>query len=393
MSDSQADSTNYAAERSAKGSSGSQPGGQRPPISVAFILLPEFTLLAFSSFVEVLRLSADRLDGSRQVHCHWTILGPSLAPIKSSCGAEIRPWEIFSENDEFDYIVVVGGLVKGHPLVDPAVLKYLQRAGRNGRNIVALCTGTFILAAARLLNGHRASVHWVHEAEFKSLYPNVALNRGTLFSVSPRRITCSGGAAGADLAAYVVSRHFGIGPARKAMVGLGLQALRSGKDPQAHKSSTWFSRIDDPLARRAILIMGGNIGRHYSVAQVCASLNVSSSSLERAFKRSTGCSPAKFGRMLRLAYGHWELMHSAKSITQIATDFGFTDSSHFIQFFHRYYGVTPMALRKCRRTVGEEMPVSISGEVRVSPVVRRVLMGELLFFEEDQRWLDQQISV
>lgn len=361
-------------------------------LSVAFVLVPEFTLLAFSSFVEVLRLSADRLDGSRQIKCRWTLLGPNLDPVKSSCGAEIAPWERFSDQDDFDYIVVVGGLIKGHKRLDPAVLRYLQRADRNGRNLVALCTGTFILAAAGLLNNHRTSVHWVHEAEFKRQHPNVALNRGALYSVSARRITCSGGSATADLAANLVARHCGIGPARKAMAGLGLPALRSGKDSQAHGSSTWFSTIHDPLVRRAVMVMVGNIGRKYSLAKICVSLNISSSSLERAFNKATGCSPAKFGRMLRLAYGHWELTHSPKSITQIASDFGFTDSSHFIQLYHHYYGVTPRSVRK-RCETGGNPAISIAARVKVSPIVQRVLKGELLFLDEDQGWLDQQIAI
>ncbi len=373
-------------------SSGHPEATSRAQMSVAFILMPEFTLLAFSSFIEVLRLSGDRLDGSRQIHCRWTILGPSLEPVKSSCGAAITPWELMSEGDDYDYIVLVGGLVKGHRLVDPAILKYLRRADRNGRTLVALCTATFTLAGAGLLDYHRTSVHWLHEAEFKGLYPDLPLNRGALFSVSTRRITCSGGSATADLAAYLVTQHFGISPARKAMAGLGLQTLRSGHEPQAHKTSMWFSRIGDPLVRRAILVMGGNIGRNDSVTEVCKCLNVSSSSLERAFKKATGSSPAKFGRMLRLAYGHWELMHSMKSIAQISSDFGFTDSSHFIQLYHQYYGVTPMTVRKRRDTGKSDVRVTLSPEIRVSAIVRCMLQGELLFLDEDQEWLNQQIS-
>jgi transcriptional regulator GlxA family with amidase domain len=370
-----------------------QSSSRRPPLSVAFILLPEFTLLAFSSFVEVLRLAADRLDGSRQISCRWTILGSNRSPIKSSSGVEVTPWDSISNNDDFDYIVVVGGLIRGHAHVDSAVLEYLKRADHNRRTIIALCTGTFILAAASLLNSHHASVHWVHEAEFKALYPDVPLSGGTLFSVSPRRITCSGGAAAADVAAYILSRHLGIGAARKAMAGLSLPAFRSGRDPQVHKPSTWLSRISDPLVRRAILIMGRTIGRHNSVARLCDNLGVSSSSLERAFRKSTGCAPARFNRMLRLAYAQWELLHSGKSITQIATDFGFTDSSHFIQLFHRNYGVTPMALRRRCKRDGRELPDRHSGETDTPPVIRCLLDGELLFFEEDQEWLDRQVTL
>ena len=64
-------------------------------LSVGFLLLPDFTLSAFSGFVDALRIAADQEDRSRQIHCQWTILGPRRIPVRSSCGVEITPWETF----------------------------------------------------------------------------------------------------------------------------------------------------------------------------------------------------------------------------------------------------------------------------------------------------------
>src|SRR5688572_3065063 len=64
-------------------------------VSVAFILCPHFTLMPFAAIVDTLRLAADDGDGSRQIHCRWTIVGPSLDPVEASCGVKVQPWETF----------------------------------------------------------------------------------------------------------------------------------------------------------------------------------------------------------------------------------------------------------------------------------------------------------
>ncbi|MEQ9198843.1 MAG: GlxA family transcriptional regulator, partial [Rhodospirillales bacterium] len=97
-------------------------------LSVGILLLPNFTLMAFAGFVEALRLAADDGDGSRQINCQWTIIGPDLTPVRSSCGVEVTPWELFPDPVRFDYVVVVGGLLHTGPDASPAMAAYLKRA-------------------------------------------------------------------------------------------------------------------------------------------------------------------------------------------------------------------------------------------------------------------------
>ncbi|MCG8401708.1 MAG: AraC family transcriptional regulator, partial [Firmicutes bacterium] len=134
----------------------------KPPIlSVGFVLLPEFTLSTFSTFADVLRLAADSIDHSRQRLCHWTILGPDLAPIKSSCGARIIPDKVFNDPAQYDYLVVCGGLLKGHDAIPAEVFGYLSQAEQAGAHLIGLCTGSFVLAAMGMLQHHTACIHWV----------------------------------------------------------------------------------------------------------------------------------------------------------------------------------------------------------------------------------------
>lgn len=138
----------------------------KPDLSGAFLLLPEFTLLAFTCFVEALRHAADEGDLSRPLHCRWTVLGPSLAPVRASCGVEMSPWELLRDPRDFDYIVVVGGLVRGHGRIAAAVYEHLRTAAKHGVPLVGLCTGSVALARAGLMRDRRCCVYLFHVREF-----------------------------------------------------------------------------------------------------------------------------------------------------------------------------------------------------------------------------------
>ncbi len=88
-------------------------------IRFGIVLLPNFTLTAFSGFVDMLRLSADDGDYSKPVRCAWSVIGETLAPVRASCGIQITPWETFDEAQPFDYVVVVGGLLHSGPQAGP----------------------------------------------------------------------------------------------------------------------------------------------------------------------------------------------------------------------------------------------------------------------------------
>ena len=177
-------------------------------LSVAFILLPEFTFFTFAGFADALRIAADVGDRSRPIHCRWTILGPERVPVRSSCGVEVTPWEVLRDPKEFDYIVVVGGLIKGHSKIDRRLVNYLRPADECGRTLVGICTGSFALARADLLQDRRCCVHWAHSKEFMEEFPHVQVESDSVYIIDRDRITCAGGQSAIDVAAFLVARHF-----------------------------------------------------------------------------------------------------------------------------------------------------------------------------------------
>jgi transcriptional regulator GlxA family with amidase domain len=89
-----------------------QVGADLPPgLRVGFILAPQFTLIAFASFIDSLRHAADEADRSRQIHCTWRVIASDLDPVEASCGVSVVPNATLSDPQAFDYIAVVGGLL------------------------------------------------------------------------------------------------------------------------------------------------------------------------------------------------------------------------------------------------------------------------------------------
>jgi putative intracellular protease/amidase len=179
------------------------------PLSVGFILAPEFTLSAFSNFVDVLRLAADEGDFSRQIRCKWKILSHDSRPILSSSGLEVIPTAGLEDPQHFDYIVVVGGLLHAGKKISPQISAYLKQADEAGVTLIGVCTGSFILARAGLMHGYHSCVSWFHYHHFEQEFPKHPVSSDELFNIDGKRMTCAGGAGVMHLAAHLIEKHCG----------------------------------------------------------------------------------------------------------------------------------------------------------------------------------------
>ena len=148
-------------------------GQSKSRIRFGIILLPNFTLTAFSGFVDMLRLSADEGDYSKPVRCSWSVIGDTLAPVRASCGIQITPWETFADAEPFDYVVVVGGLLHSGPQASDETLHFIRDAARKNATLVGICTGVFALMRAGVLDAHRICVSWFHYWDFVERFPAV----------------------------------------------------------------------------------------------------------------------------------------------------------------------------------------------------------------------------
>lgn len=317
------------------------------PLSIAFVLQPAFTLVAFSSFVDALRLAADEGDRSRPLRCVWAVVSHDGRPIRASCGVEVSPTTDLESVERYDYVVVVGGLLQGGTRLSPMLVAFLRHAAEAGVPLIGVCTGSFILARAGLLKAHRCCVHWFHYKDFAAEFPDHSVTSNQLFVVDRERITCAGGTSAVHLAAYLIERHLGRYDAQKALrIMIENSALPSGA-PQPQPAHT--EHTDNVWVRRAMLAMERNVGSRLAVQDVARELHISVRQLERLFHREISVTPAAFARRLRLRHAHELLVDTHRSISDVALESGFADGSHFSRRFRDAFGKTPSQVRRGRR--------------------------------------------
>ncbi|MCZ4279318.1 GlxA family transcriptional regulator [Kiloniella laminariae] len=313
-------------------------------LSVAFILLPNFTLTPFSSVIDVLRLAADEGDFSRPLKCRWSLISPKPGkPVKSSCGIEITPTQDIADLGQYDYLVVVGGLLHKGPQADAETIKVLQQAAALGVSIVGLCTGSFAMIRAGLMNGRRCCVSWYHHNDFLEEFSDVKPVADQMYVIDGKRITCAGGAGALDLAAWLVERHLGKAIAQKSLRILLVEKVRSANAPQPQPPTIKLSRND--RVRKAVLTMEQNMSTPLSVEDIARRVNISKRQLERIFSEHLNMSPQACYRELRLRYGLWQLLNTEKAISDIAADCGFSDASHFSRHFSKTFKRPPSSIR------------------------------------------------
>lgn len=315
-----------------------------PRLRVGFVLTPRFTLSAFATFVDVLRLAADDGDGSRPIRCGWSLLSHDMAPIQSSCGVRLEPDERLGDPSRFDYIVVVGGLVDGALAFAPEQATFLRRAAAANIHIAGLCTGVFALARIGLMDGYRCCVSWFHHDDFLNEFEQMRPVSDQIFVVDRDRLSCSGGVSAAHLAAFLVDRHLGRAAARKSLSILMIDEAMAGDRPQPGLPIELSAR--DPLVRRALLSMQQNLQAPQSIARIARDLGVGRRKLERHFSADLGIAPADASIRIRLAQARMLLSRSARTVTRIAEETGFCDASHLIRVFRDAEGITPELWRQ-----------------------------------------------
>ena len=312
-------------------------------LRIGFILARSFTLSAFAMFVDTLRLASDETDRSGRRFADWQGLGSTRHLITSSCGVQVAPTSDFVDPQEFNYIVVVGGLLSHDKPVDHETMAYLKKAAAQKIPLIGVCTGTFILADAGLMKGHQTCVSWLHYDAFRERFPDVDVRADRIFNLDRSRGSCAGGSSAADMAAHIVRRHISKEAERNAMEVLQIGKARTALDIQARRPLS--IDCDDPKVKAALIIMEQNIENTLSIPELAASVGVSRRQLERLFFENMNSSPALAYRRVRLERARHLLIQTKAPLIEIAVEVGFENASHFAKLFRKTYGQSPTTLR------------------------------------------------
>ncbi|MEP0942801.1 MAG: GlxA family transcriptional regulator [Rhizobiaceae bacterium] len=318
-----------------------------PDVRFAFVLTPAFTILPLAGFIDAVRHSSDEADRSRQVFCHWDLLSHDLEPIASSSGLGITPWKTYRDAGEYDYIVIVGGLIDQLDEIAPETLEFLRQQYAQDVKLVGLCTGSFAIAKAGLLDHKRAAIHVHHRPEFEALFPDVVPVENELYVSDSGILTCPGGTAAIDLAVEILIERCGKSRGMK-----GLTALVVDEHRMAHEVGRLpFQDLEECgnwRVEQAIKLMRQKLREPDTTEHLAKMLGSTVRQLNRVFMQHAKATPQEIWRDMRLQHGRWRLMNSKRTVTQIAYECGFADSSHFSRWFKTRFGETPRQYREQR---------------------------------------------
>jgi transcriptional regulator GlxA family with amidase domain len=322
----------------------------QPDLKVGFILMNNFTLAPVAGFVESLRFAADKSFRSQQIYCQWDWMTCTDQPVTASCGMPITPTRPFDLAKKYDYVVIAGGLLKETRNPPDALLDAIRSIYAAGTPIIALCSGSFVLGKAGLLDGHRCAVHFTIRDEFVQRFPNATALVDKTFVDDGRIITCPGGPA-IDLAAHLIRRHCGALRAKKSIEYLLIEGAQSPAADKDTADGADDSIYQNALVHRAIAFMKEHLDATVTLKEVAKFAGTHPRQLHRVFITNTNTPPANYWRKLRLEHARGLLADTSMNITSIGFECGFSDASHFILWFRKFYGETPHAYRKRRHEV------------------------------------------
>ena len=317
------------------------------PRTYRFVLLDRFTLLSFSAAVDTLRIS-NRIAG-RDLY-RWTLHSDGGGPATSSAGIALRVDGDLPEAGRDDVIAVVGG-IEVQAATSKRVVGWLRREARRGAKVAGLCTASHALAAAGLLDGRRATIHWENQDGFSEAFPEVDLTK-SVFTVDGRSMTTAGGTASIDLMLSLVARDHGEEIASAAADQLIYSTIRTDQDTQRLSIPTRIG-VRHPRLSQVIRAMEDNVEEPVSPSLLAAEVGMSTRQLERLFRRYLNRSPKRYYMDLRLGKARNLLMQTDMSIINVALACGFTSPSHFSKCYRAHYGTTPYRERGAQATRGE----------------------------------------
>lgn len=305
-----------------------------------FALVDEFSMMSLSSAIEPLR-AANRLLGQKLYS--WQLLSVDAMPVRASNGIEVNVNGALIQQIDTDILFVCAGLQ-----IDPKPQQRFTLALRNalgrGAAVGAISTGTFALARAGVLDGHRCTVHWEYRPAFMEKYPEIDCT-DALIEIDRDRYTCSGGVAALDLMLHLIGRDQGSELSDGVANQFQVDRIRSHQDSQRSGAVGNLGGAP-PALRRAVAIMQGAIEHPAAIPAVAARVGLTSRQLERQFERHLGETPVSYYLQLRVERARELLIHTALPVLEVAIASGFLSSSHFSQCYRTHFGVTPTQARQ-----------------------------------------------
>ena len=303
----------------------------------AFLALPRFTLLAFSSAIEPLRI-ANQL--TQQPLYSWNLVSMDGAPVESSAGVRIEV-DLGLEPLARDTTVVVCSGTDASQAADRKVLAWLRNHQRMGGRIGAICTGAYTLARAGLLGDDAPAVHWENRPAFRELFDVEPLQQ--IYVIGPRHFSCAGGEASVDMMLELIGQDHG----KKLADAVAEMCLHSRRRIASVAQKTIYPaamKTRHPGIAKVIAAMKANIATPLDQGDLAAIFGKTPRHLERIFKSVMQETPKGYYLGLRLEEARNLLSETEMSVLEVAIATGFNSRSSFSRTYKSRFGKSPSKL-------------------------------------------------
>lgn len=307
---------------------------------VGKILSHRFNILLFDGFsnhclanmVEPLRASNTL---SRQPLYDWRFCSVDGAAVHSSSGLAVTPDAALT--DQRGDVLVVMPSYGFLQLGTPPTLRALLAAAKRHAQVAGLDTGSWLMAQAGLLDGHRATIHWDELSRFEEAFPAVDVVQER-YVVDGSRLTCSGAMAAFDLALALIRKDNG------PLLSMEVSHLFMSRGRSDHYALPM--QTEDTLVNRALAIMQANLETPLSITQVARKAGCTQKRLELRVQADLKTTPQALYRRLRLNLARRLTEETEQSIAEIASRSGYENASALTRAFKAEFGQTPSAFRK-----------------------------------------------
>jgi transcriptional regulator GlxA family with amidase domain len=274
-------------------------------------------------------------------------------PIRSSMGFTIDTPFGLDEVVKADTVVVPAwGPAQLDDDPPPALLEALRTAHRRGARILSVCSGAFVLAAAGLLDGRRATTHWMHAEALAARYPQVEVDADVLYVDNGDVMTSAGTAAGIDLCLHVVRLDFGAEIANAVARRMVVPPHREGGQAQFVEAPVTAGEPGSDRFAATLEYMLEHLDQPLSVEGMAERAAMSPRTFARRFRATTGTTPGQWLVRQRVLLAQRLLEITDDPVELIALRCGFGTAAGLRLHFRRVLATSPLVYRRTFRRIG-----------------------------------------
>lgn len=320
------------------------------PPKVAVLVYDGLCTFEYGIVIEVLGLHRPEVGGYLYDVCSVSLEGDKL----SAAGGLI----INADGDEIDFlsadIIVIPGWRDKDAEVPERLVNHIAKAHHRGVKLVSICSGIYVLAAAGILDGRKATTHWRYVDDFNTKFPQVELMANDLYVDQGNVITSAGSSAGLDVCLHLVRRDYGANIANTVARRLVIHAHREGGQAQF---------IEQPLAKvsqqseqsrlsELMEMVEGSLANPHSIQSMSNLVSMSPRTLQRRFVSLTGTSITQWLINKRVSKACGLLESSELSLVQISDAVGFKTPENMRYHFNKAHLPSPNYYRKRFLAIG-----------------------------------------